>query len=62
MRRRAPPATTSSAPDFEAIRRGSLTGIGDLFSHQVPFSEVERGVELLEQEPEAVTKIAVTYD
>ncbi len=47
---------------FEAIRRGALTGIGDLFSHRVPFSEVERGLKLLDREPEAVTKVAVTYD
>ena len=47
---------------FEAVRRGDLRGIGDLFTHRVPFSEVERGFGLLENEPDAVIKIAVTYD
>ena len=47
---------------FDAIGRGALRGIGDLFTHRIPFSEVERGFELLEKEPHAVVKIAVTYD
>ncbi len=47
---------------FEAIRRGSLSGIGDLITHRVLFSEVEHGFELLEREPESVVKIVVMYD
>jgi threonine dehydrogenase-like Zn-dependent dehydrogenase len=47
---------------FEAIRRGSLSGVADLISHRVPFSEVEQGFELLEREPESVVKIVVKYD
>jgi 2-desacetyl-2-hydroxyethyl bacteriochlorophyllide A dehydrogenase len=55
-------ARKSSRWFFETIRRGSLDGITDLITHRVPFSEIERGFELLEQKPEEVVKIAVTYD
>ena len=47
---------------FEAIKRGDLSGIGDLISHRVPFEDVEQGLQLLETEPGSVIKIAVTYD
>jgi threonine dehydrogenase-like Zn-dependent dehydrogenase len=47
---------------FDATRRGFLDGITDLFTHRVPFEEIERGFELLEREPENVVKIIVTYE
>jgi 2-desacetyl-2-hydroxyethyl bacteriochlorophyllide A dehydrogenase len=46
---------------FHAIRRGAVTGIHELITHQVSFSEIEKGFELLEGEPESVVKILVTY-
>jgi threonine dehydrogenase-like Zn-dependent dehydrogenase len=47
---------------FEMIRRGALSGITDLVTHRVSFTEIERGFELLEREPEKVVKIVVTYE
>jgi len=47
---------------FETVKRGALDGITDLITHRVPFTEIERGFELLEHEPDTVVKIVVTYD
>ncbi len=46
---------------FRAIERGLLTGIPDLITHRVPFSDIQSGFELLESEPENVVKILITY-
>ena len=46
---------------FDSILRGALTGIDDLFTHHVSFSEIEEGFLLLEAEPESVVKVLVNY-
>jgi len=46
---------------FDAIRRGAVTGIPDLITHSVSFSDIESGFDLLERESESVVKILVTY-
>jgi 2-desacetyl-2-hydroxyethyl bacteriochlorophyllide A dehydrogenase len=47
---------------FGALRRGALVGLEDLVTHRVPFTEIERGYRLTEEDPEHVVKILVTYD
>jgi alcohol dehydrogenase len=47
---------------FSALERGMLSGVEQLITHRVPFSDIERGFELLEHEPQNVVKIVVTYD
>lgn len=47
---------------FDATQRGSLDGVTDLITHRVPFEEIESGFVMLEEEPENVIKIVVTYD
>ena len=46
---------------FEAVLRGALSGIPDLITHRVAFSDIESGFELLERESDAVVKILITY-
>ena len=46
---------------FGAIERGMIRHMGDLITHRVPFAELIRGFELLEQKPKEVLKVAVTY-
>ena len=46
---------------FQAIQRGALTGIPDLITHRVPFSDIEAGFQLMESDPESVVKILITY-
>lgn len=47
---------------FDAIKRGAFNDLDRLFTHRVPFSEIARGFDLLEKNPENVMKILVTYD
>ena len=47
---------------FGAIQRGAIKDITAMVTHRIPFEEVEKGFELIEQHPEEVVKIIVTYD
>lgn len=47
---------------FNAIRRGSISGIEEMISHRIHFNEVEKGFEMLEHQPGEVIKILVEYD
>jgi len=46
---------------FDAVGRGAFDGISNAITHSVPFTEIESGFELLEQEADNVIKIVVTY-
>ncbi|MEM7115389.1 MAG: zinc-binding alcohol dehydrogenase [Chloroflexota bacterium] len=46
---------------FSAIQRGAIQNLGDMISHRVPFSEIDRGFQMLEQQPEEVVKVVVEY-
>ncbi len=46
---------------FGSIRRGLIPDLSDLISHRISFAELERGFELIENRPNEVTKVVVTY-
>ncbi len=47
---------------FGAIERGAIQDIDRLFTHSVPFEEIEKGFDLMEKTPEDVLKVLVTYE
>lgn len=46
---------------FGAIQRGQIRHLTDLITHRVPFSQIQRGFDIIEQQPEEMVKIVVTY-
>ncbi len=47
---------------FGQLRRGTISGIESLATDRVPFAELPRAFELIEQQPDRVMKVLVTYD
>ncbi|MBT5874079.1 MAG: zinc-binding alcohol dehydrogenase [Candidatus Latescibacteria bacterium] len=46
---------------FSAIQRGAITGISNMITHRIPFEEIESGFKLIEEHPEDLVKIVITY-
>ena len=46
---------------FSAIQRGTIQNVGSMITHRVPFANIEEGFKLIEQKPEEVVKVVVSY-
>lgn len=46
---------------FDSLRRGAISDISKMITHRIPFDEIESGFKLIEQHPQDVVKIVITY-